>query len=235
MQSASSDPVAASGKERWADSDARKILVMDLESGILPAFSEELGPKEAWNEIYIQLKEFQGISYEQFRQRLNSLRKAHRVRQSMAIRDSNALEHDRKLHPQQPTNIRGEPVFDMSAAKPLLSKDILSGAHRRLSMRDLYKSRPEYAPFDCRIFKDCVHQEIRRQKFNAYLEAKRKDGDRIDQITQNLGSLSITGSKQEERKVKIDELKYKTRHAKAKHKQADEVSVEKSTKRLKRA
>ena len=73
MQSKNSDPAAASGKTKWGDSAARKMLVMDLDSGILPAFSNELGPKEAWDEVYSKCQEFQGISYKQFRERLNSL------------------------------------------------------------------------------------------------------------------------------------------------------------------
>ena len=130
--------------------------------------------------------------------------------------------------------MKGEPVFSMLAAKPLLSKDITSGAHRRLSLGDLHKSRPEYDQFERRIFKEHVYQEIRRQKFIAYLEAKRKEGDKIDDLSSKFDSLDIGESKQEERKSKINELKEKTRQTKAKH-SADAKSVEKSRKRLKRA
>ena len=53
MESKISDSAAALGKTRWSDSAARK-----LDSGILPAFSDELGPKEAWDEVYSKCQEF---------------------------------------------------------------------------------------------------------------------------------------------------------------------------------
>lgn len=172
---------------RWEDSLAREILASDLETGVLPLYSDDLSPKEAW-EVYGSMPEFSGMLYEKFRTRLNDLRKSHRSRQIMADRDAKALHHDRKLHPRSNTNSRGEPIFDLSPAKPLLAKDVSNRKHLALSLRRFHQSRPEFLIFSRDVFKGRVYQEVRRQKFIAYLEKKRKEDKKKKMVKQAKGA-----------------------------------------------
>ena len=193
---------------RWADSDARKMLVADLESGVLPAFSNEMGPKDACQAIYSHCPEFKGMDYNKFRDRLNCLRKAHRLWAEMAMRDADALAHDRRLHPQKKTNQHGMPVFDLSSAKPLLRLDISQKKHEKMSLQGLHNSRPEYSEFTRQTFKERVYQEVGLQKFIAHLEAKHNgdgNGDgSMDDLEKAMKGLSAAPSSQEKRQDKME-------------------------------
>lgn len=174
----------ASKEIAWAKSEARRILVEDLDSGVLPMFAIDMGPMEAWTHVYSQCAEFQGMPYDKFRERLNRLRKAHRHQRSMADSDAKALKHDRKLFPKKTTNSCGEPVFYLSAARKLLAADIGNGLHRTLTIGQLHKKRREYHPYPRNIFKGRIYQEIRRQKFIAYLTSKRGKEESLGKSTQ---------------------------------------------------
>ena len=105
---------------RWADSNARKILVANLEAGNLPLYAADLGPKDAWEQVYWDCPEFKDMTYPQFCNRLNSIRKAFNKRMMAAQSNKAALAHDQKLHPQKPTDSDGKPVFHLSSALRLL-------------------------------------------------------------------------------------------------------------------
>ena len=93
------------------------------------------------------------------------------------------FEHDRAAYPRQAYNERGEIVFDMTEAKLLLREDIKNGLHTTTynsNIKELQASRPEYmAVFANKrnsnvLFNKRVKQEIKRNKYINYLEAKRE-------------------------------------------------------------
>ena len=90
-----------------------------------------------------------------------------------AAHESECLAHDRRLFPRQTENHRGEPVFDLSAAKLLLRADVEEGKHNQLTPSQLQASRLEYHPFNAKKFKHHIYQEVRRQKFINYLNQRR--------------------------------------------------------------
>jgi hypothetical protein len=55
--------------------------------------------------------------------------------------------HDRLLFPRQMENCRGEPVFDLSAAKLLLRTDVADGKHLTMKPLQLKLTRDEYKPY----------------------------------------------------------------------------------------
>ena len=93
-----------------------------------------------------------------------------------AALESEALAHDRGLFPRQTENHRGEPVFDLSAAKLLLRADVEEGKHLQMTPSQLQLYRVEYEPFDPRKFAHRIYQEVRRKKFINYLNQRRARG-----------------------------------------------------------
>jgi hypothetical protein len=59
----------------WRSSAPRRILLDDLESGMLSLDSEEMSADDAWNSYYSHLQEFSNVPFAQFRERLRDHRK----------------------------------------------------------------------------------------------------------------------------------------------------------------
>jgi hypothetical protein len=113
----------------WKKSDARAIILEDLELGILPIDAAELSAEEAWEEAYQNMAEFVNVVFSQFEARLRDHRRRAKEQVHRSARESEALAHDRGLFPRQMANIRGEPVFDLAPAKQLLRLDVAAGTH----------------------------------------------------------------------------------------------------------
>ena len=158
----------------WRNSWAREILLEDLHDGVLPLDEEELSAEDAWNMMYVHMPEFVTIVFDQFKARLKGHRQQVKRAKGAQTSEVDALMHDRSIHPRHPYNKKGEPVFDLSEAKPLLRKDVAEEKHLNMSLDDLWKTRPEYCDFwDKDFFKRRVRQEVRRVKYMYYLEWKR--------------------------------------------------------------
>ena len=160
----------------WLNSEARQIILDDLESELLPLDEEEVSADMAW-EFYRHLPEFVGpnISYIQFIERLAAHRQQVKKKFERSHREEAALAHDRKLYPRQTHDHRGLPVFDLHAAKLLLRQDVIDKKHETMVPSELRKTRPEYCEFKQEIFKQRVYQEVRYRKFINYLEWKREN------------------------------------------------------------
>jgi hypothetical protein len=114
------------------------------------------------------------VVLDQFKVRLQAHRKQASEEHAVAQQEEEHFAHDRKFYPRKTHNERGEPVFDMSPAKPLLRQDIKDEMHSHCkTSKKLQLSRLEYKPFKPRIFQDRILQEIRLQKYIHYLELKR--------------------------------------------------------------
>jgi hypothetical protein len=157
----------------WKASSAKQIILDDLENGVLPVNEEDCSAEDAWT-LYSKMAEFVPVVFSQFKERLRDHRKQCRQQITRADRESEMLAHDRQLFPRQMENHRGEPVFDLSAAKMLLRADVREGKHLTMTPSQLQQTRPAaYGPFDPRKFKHRIYQEVRREKFLNHLASKR--------------------------------------------------------------
>jgi hypothetical protein len=104
-------------------------------------------------------EQFGIVALDQFKVRLKSHWKQASEEYAVAQQEEDYFAHDRKFYPRKPHNKRGEPVFDMSPAKPLLQQDIKEEMHLQYkTMKKLQLLRLEYKPFKPRIFQDCILQ-----------------------------------------------------------------------------
>jgi hypothetical protein len=118
--------------------------------------------------------QFDGIVLEHFEARLKGHRKEGLEEYTTAQEEMEYLTHDQKLYPGRAThNHRGEPIFDMSAAKELLRADVKNREHEDKTARQLQLTRDEYKQFHRTVFQNRVLQEIRRSKYIHYLQLKR--------------------------------------------------------------
>jgi hypothetical protein len=156
----------------WKASEARKIILYNLEKGVLPVDEEDCSAEHAW-EYYSRLAEFALVQFSQLKERVRDHRKQCREQITWADCELEMLERDRQFSPQQMENHRGEPVFDLFPAKILLHADVREGKHLTKTPSQLQQSQPAYAPFNPRKFKHRIYQEVRREKFLNYLAKKR--------------------------------------------------------------
>ena len=73
--------------------------------------------------------QFGVVVLDQFKARLQSHRKQASIDHVIASKEEQYFAHDRQLYPRKTHNKRGEPIFDMSPAKPLLRQDIKDDMH----------------------------------------------------------------------------------------------------------
>lgn len=156
----------------WRNSKPKKIIMEDLEEGVLPLDDNVISVEAAW-QFYRQYREFESVAFDQFAARLKDHRKQVKKEKNRSTFDSDALAHDRQLFPRQTHNHRGEPVFDLSPAKMLLREDIENERHVGLTPTIFQNTRDEYKLFPLKIFRQRIYQELRRKKFVYYLERKR--------------------------------------------------------------
>jgi hypothetical protein len=157
----------------WRNSQAKSIIVDDLDEGLLPMDQNVMSAEEAWESCYRDMEEFAMVPFTQFKERLRDHRKQVKARYEQSEMEADALAHDRLLYPRQSHNHRGEPVFDLSIAKQFLCEDVKNKLHTTMLPSKLQGTRPEYKLFKPNKFKHRIYQEVRRQKFIFYLEQKR--------------------------------------------------------------
>jgi hypothetical protein len=158
----------------WKSSSARAIILEDLLPGG-PLFQRDNVPAAAILKWYKDKhpNQFDGIVLEQFEARLKDHRKQGLEEYALAQEEEEYLRHDQKLYPRATHNHRGEPKFDMTAAKELLRADVKNREHEGKTARQLQLTREEYKQFHRKIFQNRVLQEIRRSKYIHYLQLKR--------------------------------------------------------------
>ena len=167
--------MSSKGWVKWATSAAREVLMEDLQPRGMLHQMDDVTAAEAW-EFYSSLAEFEGIQKDQFMKRLKDHRTQNNKMRAWAIEEEKRWRHDRRLHPRQATNERGEPVFDMDPAKQLLRADIQAGMHEKFKTpAKLQASRTEYKKFSSKIFRQRIYQEIRYQKMVRWMDKKRTE------------------------------------------------------------
>ena len=161
------------GWVNWLTTEAREILLQDLEDGTLPLEDEVMSAIEAWG-YYSQLFEFREIVYTQFEHQLIKHREQVGLKNAHIEKQLAAIAHDRRLHPEKAYNRRGERVFYLSPAYPLLVEDVQEERYKSLSKIALFHSRDEYKQeWKFEIFERRLRQEIMRQKFVNECNIKR--------------------------------------------------------------
>ena len=145
-----------------------------MDDGKLSLDENVVSAETAW-EMYRQHPTFilERVVFSQFEKRLKDHRKQVEKKFSSLSGELEALAHDRLLFPRQTHNHRGEPVFDLSAAKPKLREDVAAKRHEGKTASEFRKTRPEYKGFKPDIFKGRISQEVRRQKCINHLEQDR--------------------------------------------------------------
>jgi hypothetical protein len=116
---------------------------------------------------------FNEIDFSQFKARMEDYITTNKERRERSNMQHQWMMNDRKLHPRQSRNDRGELVFDLHPAKQLLREDIKAGAHVGMAPKQFQETRAEYQEFDRDIFRQRIYQEERYQKYLNWLEEKR--------------------------------------------------------------
>lgn len=170
----------------WCEQGAQDELDKLLRDGTIPIDRTLMGPKVA----YEMSEVFKLFEYAYFRNKLNDLRNKYKERRNWAQEDDAALASDMLVYDRPTHNARGEPLWDGSAAQPLLKLDLPRYLKKKkkgskIKPRDLYRSRPEYKVFKLKTFRKHVYQEIKLGKFHNYLKAKAeaKKGGKKKKIT----------------------------------------------------
>lgn len=165
----------------WRHSDAREILIEDMEPrGWLYCVDGENDEEDIWI-VYNTYREseesreaFRDVPFEQFKEKFYDAVGQAAKRRARSAKEEEWLEHDRRLHPRETHNQRGEPVFDLDTdAKVQLREDVKNKLHKRLKPMELQWLREVYQKYSLDIFRHRIYQEIRRQKYLNYLEKKR--------------------------------------------------------------
>ena len=158
----------------WVKSAARKVLLEDLEEGVLRFGSDVVSAQEAW-EHYRHLDEVANVIFDQFKKHLHGHPQQVGLKKTHIQKQLEALDHDRQLHPKRQVDRQGKRVFYNSDAQPLLVEDIKDEKHTEYGADGLFYTRKEYLNSGWTIQEFCkrVRQESAWQKFFYYLEYKR--------------------------------------------------------------
>ena len=151
----------------WRVSKGKELLYKDLQEGRIPA----VGSRGDAVAIYQSRPEFGGDDADERRKFTDRLRRArigYLKNVSLAKSDSEALIHDRLIHPERQTNDRNERRWDGSEAQSLLRQDVRESIHKNMKPNELHRSREEYGQFPLPQFRQHIYQEEQTQKFIQY-------------------------------------------------------------------
>ncbi|CAB9522901.1 hypothetical protein SEMRO_1355_G265550.1 [Seminavis robusta] len=165
-----------SGKVKWVTHPAKEIFDEDVEPGGWLYDQDDLDARLVWKTYKSKQEEFEDVSFEQFEPIYIKAMQRAAKRRSRSKQEEEWMKHDRRLHPRQTHNHRGEPVFDMDvAAKEQLREDVEKKLYKKMKPMELHAMREVYHKYKLGIFRQRIYQEKRRQKFNRYLEKKRTE------------------------------------------------------------
>ena len=168
-----------STKDGWVDwrgHPAREIALIDFSRGgfLHGKTSDEVDiPQLLATCKSVHPDCFSEIVLDQFEARIKDYFKSHSKQHERSRQEEEWMNHDRQLCPRQPTNARGELVFDLHPAKALLREDIKNNRHIGIEPQQLQLTRTEHQAFNSNIFGQRIHQEIRFQKCCDHLENQR--------------------------------------------------------------
>lgn len=153
----------------WQDSDAKKQLAMEILDGTVTSNSDP-------NQVYNSSIEYQQYDVKNFKRNLKSLIQALMKKEENALFDAAAVLHDRQLYPRPALTSRGEPFWDTSEARVLLSADVDEDLDLTMPPRDLWNLRDAYQLFSLPTFRQHIGQERSgRRKKSFFLNKKAQE------------------------------------------------------------
>jgi len=155
-------------KVNWKTSEARKTLLNDLGSGFIPLNPKDMSAREAWDQQYEFMEEFEDIEFNQFSRNLNNYRK------KMASDPKFVWEN---------TCVKDIVLNDLKTGRlPVCEKDMSAQAawHSLYSRRDEFKNLP-FWHFQERL------RELRFQKHEQLLS------DMLQDMRLSGGTIKIFG------------------------------------------
>ncbi len=105
-------------KEKWENSEAKRILVQDLRDGTIPLTKEEMRPRVVYN--LPDRPEFRKWPQRNFTTNLRNLRAAIQRKNETSKFEEEALAKDQKLYPKPANNYQGEPRWEGSDVQHFL-------------------------------------------------------------------------------------------------------------------
>jgi len=159
----------------WGASEARAIVLRDLQNGDLPLTEKEMTAEDAWKFKYSAMAPFRHVPFDQFEKQLEAHRAQVAKDNEKLSASWKAFQQDQALFSRRTHNRRGKLVFDVHPAKPKLQEDVKNKVHKNLTPSEFRLTRPEYQCFTLDEFRDRIYQEIRLQRFYNYLDIKRKE------------------------------------------------------------
>ena len=127
----------------WHRSEAKFVILYNLENGILPLDNDKVSAEEAWEVQYHHMQEFQNVVFSQFKERLCDYGIQVRQCTGASYQQLEAM-HDHLLYPWCQYNQQGECIFNLSTAKPKLQEDIVDEKHKEMTIEELHASCDEY-------------------------------------------------------------------------------------------
>jgi hypothetical protein len=168
------------GRIKWKDSQARRLLYMDILKGNIPMDNETMTAEE----IFIQRPEFAAYDIDKFRSRLTTVRKQIKERNDRAAEDKKAFDIFISNHEVALYSRKGYIEWQGSESQKLAIKDLEEGLHNltikggrnvKGGFRMFYESRPEYyEEFEFNYFSDRIRQEIKTKKYLHTLKVRGK-------------------------------------------------------------
>jgi hypothetical protein len=164
-------------KVKWKDSQARRLLYMDILKG-------DITPDMSTEEIFLQRPEFAHYDLAKFGSRIAGVRKQVKQKNDRAKEDKEAFDTFCNNHEIQHYSRKGHIEWQGSESQKLALKDLEDGLHdlsikgtrkQKGGYRRFYESRPEYyEEFEFKLFCDKIRQQIKTKKYLHTLKVRGK-------------------------------------------------------------
>jgi hypothetical protein len=154
----------------WADSEAKRLLRMDLIEGRVP---------NEWTGVQVkQMRpEYAPYSQARFTANLKTLRDTLERDYGRMVEDVEIYGHDMALlneyKKEHPPRERDYPLFHDHQARVLLKTDVDNNKHKEFKPLKLRESRPEYQEFPPNVFRKHIYQEVDERLSREYRFAKK--------------------------------------------------------------
>jgi hypothetical protein len=184
----------------WKISSTKELLLRDLLDGTIPMTKlEGMTIQQAFD----SRPEYQSSLRRLWAGRLRSARKQMLCKKSRSEFDKGAYDHDITIRPKKTHNHRGEPRWDGGETQWYLRDDMAANipCETIKEVKVLYDSREAYKRYPIWVFRNKVHQEVRRikrknendKKSNKLIdEGDDDDDDDYDEDEDDLDDLDLT-------------------------------------------
>ena len=145
----------------WITSATRTLMEQDIKNGTIPMTTDEMSDQEVYN----LRPEYLLLPFNSFPRRLNALRDLYQKQLNRGMSDAAAFENDRRFSQRPTFAALGLPRWEGSNAERYLKIDIAAELHLQMTPQALRATRNEYMSFGKTVFREHIHQEVKRRKF----------------------------------------------------------------------